>query len=157
MRGTRPIVPLICALLCPGGIASKAACSQLQGEPSKLVIVSVEHSVDSLGETVYAIQGEDERNVPVVPGVLIYPRPLKTRKPKFSKALKKKQFSGDVSVLAVITATGDVVDVEGSATDNPEATACAIEAVKGYRFAPPTLDGKPVAIRLKVVVNFKIY
>jgi hypothetical protein len=127
-----------------------------QTETPKLTIVSPKHPTDSRGETVYEYQGEDQKDQPVVSGVIVMPHPTKLVKPKYSKALKKERFAGDISLNGVITPRGDVIDLEGVASEDAEAIACATAAVEQYRFAPATLAGKPVAIRMRVVVNFKI-
>ena len=100
------------------------------GDSPKKVIVSVEHPVDSLGETVYVWRGVEDMDRPVVPGVLTNPLPLNTPKPKYSKALKAEKFEGKATITAVISAQGKVIDLETDLTDNPEAARCALEAVQ---------------------------
>jgi hypothetical protein len=132
-----------------------ALCQPAQ--EAKSAVVNKEHPVDSLGETVYSKQDQEDKDQPVVPGLLVYPHPVSTAEPKYSKALKKEKFEGAIAVLAVITPTGKVIDVETDPEDDAEAVACARAAVVRYLFTAPTLDGKPVAIRLKVVVNFRLH
>jgi hypothetical protein len=122
---------------------------------AKPAIVSPTHPKDSRGEVVYESQGPAQKDVPVVPGVLLDPKPVKTV--KYSKAMQKAKFAGDVTVRGVITASGDVVDLETVGDADEEAADAAKEAVSQYRFGPARLDGKAVALLFKVEVHFSYH
>lgn len=121
------------------------------------VIVWSKHPRDSRGETVYTRHVTQEKGVTLVSGVLIDPKPLTTPKPKYSKAMKKAKYQGEVTVVAVVTQAGEVIDMEAVQPADPEAAQAALAAVSRYRFTPATLDGKPVAVLLRVIVNFRIW
>lgn len=143
---------LLFALLLPGsGIVAVG-----QGA-SKPVIVSTVHPKDSLGETVYAHQGEKDKDDAVILGVLSDAKPLNKPKPKFSEAMKKAKYHGVVTVQGIITQSGDVIDMEAVQPVDPEAAQAALQAVSQYKFKPSTLDGRPVATRFRVEVRFRIY
>ena len=128
-----------------------------QTESQKPTIVSPKHPTDSLGETVYEQQGKEDKDQPIVPGVLVPPRPIKEGKPKYSKALKKEKYAGTITLYGAVTGTGEAIDLEATPGDDGEAIACAMQAVRQYRFAAATLDGKPVATRLRVIVEFRMF
>ena len=123
---------------------------------SKPVIVSPTHPVDSIGETVYSYGDKDGMDA-VVPGVLLPPKVLVAPKPKFSKALKKRRLTCDVAVTGTVSATGIMLDLESNQDADPDAAASALEAVRAYRMTPPTLNGKPVAMAIRIIVHFHIY
>ena len=39
----------------------------------------------------------------------------------------------------------------------PSSIEAAIDAVKNWKFSPATRDGKPIALEIKVEVNFHLY
>ena len=142
---------VLCALVSGSGFL------RAQAEPPKAAIVSPKHPVDSRGETVYEIRGGSQEAEPVIPGVLVMPHPTKMVRPEMTEALKRMRYSGQIAIDGVITATGEAIDLEGPPGENADVVASALEAVKRYRFAAATLDGKPVAVRLRVLINFKIF
>ncbi len=150
------LAALLLTLLLP--VCASTAITQNVSRPgSKPVIISTVHPRDSRGETVYAEQGDEDQGATIVPGVLSYPTPINQPKPKYTKAMKKARFQGEVTVEGVITEAGDVIDAEVIQPAEPEAAQAALKAVSQYKFKPATVDVKPVAIRLRVVVNFRIW
>jgi len=145
-------LPLL--FLSIAGLIGQQPPSQQTAKPA---IVSSDVPVDSLGETVYAHQGKEDKDKPIVPGVLTDPEPVKQVRPKLTKELKRRRFEGEITVLGVVAATGMAIDLKGQDGEDADATASALDAVRQYRFKPATLDGRPVAVRLKVIVNFKIF
>ena len=65
---------------------------------------------------------------------------------------------GRVVLRAVITETGAIDRIEVLHASEPDLgfTGAAIEAVSGWRYEPGTLDGRPVAVALTVVVEFSL-
>ena len=126
-----------------------------QPDEPRPVVVSKKHPSDSRGETVYTQLAVDEKADATVPGMLLAPRVVKSANPKFSKALSKEHFTGDVTISGIVAANGEYIDLEVVSGDDVEAIACARKAVEQYRFAPATLGGKPVAVQLQVIVHFE--
>jgi len=120
----------------------------------RVVIVSPSVPKDSRGETVYTIRGEDQADQPAVPGTLVDPVLLGMPALKYPKALKKAHRDADVEVLCVITANGDVIDAMVKQPADEDASKSALDAARRARFKPATLDGKPVALRTRIVVHF---
>ncbi len=92
-----------------------------------------------------------------MPGVLTPPKLISGPKPRFTRELKRKRLNCDVSVSGVVTATGVIIDLQANRDADADAAISALEAVRAYRLTPATLDGKPVAMSIKVVVHFDIY
>jgi TonB family protein len=130
--------------------------AQTGSESLKKVIVSPTVPRDSRGETVYETQGDQQREIPVVHGVLLPPAAVKLPEPKYPKSLKKSHSSTEIIVEGVITSTGDFIDAKVVGHSDPEASANALAAVTQYKFRPATLDGLPVALLTRVVVAFRI-
>ena len=143
---------LLFALLLPG--SDRVAVGQGASRP---VIVSPVRPHDSLGETVYQQQGKKDKDEAVIPGVLSDPEPIKTPNPKYSKAMRKAHFEGTVKVDGIISQSGEMIDLEVVQPADPDAAQAALKAVSQYKFRPAKLDGKPVATRLIVEVEFRIY
>jgi TonB family protein len=61
---------------------------------------------------------------------------------------------GSVSIAVVITSEGTPKDLRVVQSLHPEVDRCAVEAIKQWRFAPAEKDGKPVAVRVTIEVEF---
>jgi TonB family protein len=85
------------------------------------------------------------------------PRALYTPEPKYSKSAKKQGIQGTVTLSAVIGTDGRAHDVKVEKSLEPTLDAQAIEAVKTWKFAPATKDGIPVAVVLRLEVDFKLW
>ena len=90
------------------------------------------------------------------PGVKA-PRPLHTPDPKYSKSAKKQGIEGIVTLSAVIGTDGKAHDVKVVKSLEPSLDANAIEAVKTWKFAPATKDGRPVAVAMHLEIDFKLW
>ena len=121
-------------------------------------IVSPTHPKDSRGETVYESQGSTHKDQPVVPGVLVQPSAIKLPDPKYPKSLRKARADADVTVVGVVTESGDCIDatVTDPVDPNLEIKKSALDAVEQYKFKPATLDGKPVAVLVRLIIRFRV-
>jgi feruloyl esterase len=84
------------------------------------------------------------------------PRPLHTPEPKYSKSARKQGIQGVVTLSIVIGADGKARDVKVVNSLEPTLDANAIEAVKTWKFAPATKDGRPVAVAMRLEIDFKL-
>ena len=76
---------------------------------------------------------------------------------RFSAAARRAKYQGNVVLQIVVTPEGHVTDIRvirhlGMGLDEK-----AIEAVRHYRFKPAILHGHPVAVRVSVEVQFRLY
>ena len=90
------------------------------------------------------------------PGVKA-PRPLHTPEPKYSKSAKKQGIQGVVTLSVVIGTDGKAHDVKVVKSLEPSLDANAIEAVKKWKFAPATKDGRPVAVAMRLEIDYKLW
>ncbi|HEV2732942.1 MAG TPA: energy transducer TonB [Terriglobales bacterium] len=100
--------------------------------------------------------GTDEKVYEVGHGVTP-PRPIYTPNPDYTNRARKKKIQGTVLVALVLTSEGNPRDVTITKKLDPDLDNKAIEAVRSWRFEPATKDGEPVAVHLKVEVEFRLY
>ena len=93
------------------------------------------------------------------PGVggVTQPVPVFTPEAEFSDEARRQKYQGVCEISVIIDAQGNpqsphVVRSLGMGLDEK-----ALAAVMRYRFKPAKKDGKPVAVRMTVVVNFRLY
>ncbi|MGB9120007.1 MAG: TonB family protein [Candidatus Angelobacter sp.] len=85
------------------------------------------------------------------------PRPLHTPEPKYSKSARKQKIEGVVTLSVVIGTDGKAHDVKVVKSLEPTLDANAIEAVKTWKFAPATKDGRPVAVEMRLELAYKLW
>jgi TonB family protein len=121
------------------------------------VVMSSTHAKDSQGETVYAEQGPSDPAAAAVSGAFVRPEALAQYKSMVGEHTQFN-FGGLVEVEGVVTANGDVIDVQ-LAKGDPNSTLAkkALAALSQSRFKPATLDGKPVAMLLQVKFRYGLF
>jgi bla regulator protein BlaR1 len=77
--------------------------------------------------------------------------------PEFTKKARRAKYQGACVISTVVDAEGNPTQVKvvrhlGMGLENK-----AVEAVKQYKFEPGTRLGKPVAVEVKIEVNFRLY
>ena len=85
------------------------------------------------------------------------PVPIYTPEAEFSDEARRQKTQGACTISVIIDAQGNprdprVVQPVGYGLDQK-----ALDAVMRYRFKPARRDGKPVAVRIAVMVNFHLY
>jgi TonB family protein len=83
------------------------------------------------------------------------PTPLVTVKPPYSDELAKKGVRGKVTVDFYITEAGTVRMPSVSPYDDSQLTALAVDALRQWKFEPPTRNGNPVLVKATQVFNFE--
>ncbi len=84
------------------------------------------------------------------------PKALEKLPPKYPPEMRKQGISGPVVAELVIDQNGVVGDVAIQESPAEELSAAATEAFEQWAFEPATMDGKPVAVRYIVTVDFKL-
>jgi TonB family protein len=82
------------------------------------------------------------------------PLPLVAIAPKYPTELANKGVKGKVTVDFYIDETGIARMPSVSSHDNSQLTALSVEALRQWKFEPPTRNGKPVLVRASQVFNF---
>lgn len=75
--------------------------------------------------------------------------------PEFPVIARQLKIQGVVELEAVIGENG-LVEAVNIVSGNPVLTKPAAEAVKKWKFAPQSVDGKPTRATAPVVVSFKL-
>ena len=82
------------------------------------------------------------------------PAPLVTIAPRYSSELAKQGVKGTVTIEFFIDENGLVRLPSGVNADNNLLTALALEAVKQWKFTPPTSRGKGVLVKASQLFDF---
>ena len=84
------------------------------------------------------------------------PELVHKKEPKYTKRAKKAKLEGTVSLTAVVNSAGIPEDIEVAKGLDPDLDAAAVKAASDWRFKPAEKSGKPVAVRVKIEVNFRM-
>ncbi len=85
------------------------------------------------------------------------PKAVYTPNPEYTDRARKHKTRGSVVLSIVITDKGVVRDAKVVTGLDKDLDKQALKAVGAWRFEPATKDGKPVAVRVKVEVDFNLY
>ena len=85
------------------------------------------------------------------------PRAIKSPDPKYSNEAREKKIQGPVVLSLVVGPDGRARDVRVERSLGYGLDVQAIKTIKKWKFKPATLDGKPVAVEIKIEVNFRLY
>lgn len=130
------------------------------GDPPQktgVAAVSAAHPKDSRGEVVYAETGTRDAATPAVAGTFVPAATLAEYKSPIGTHAQFN-FGGLVEVEGVVTATGDVIDAQLLKGD-PNSTLArkALATFSQAKFKPATLNGKPVAMLLRVKFRYSLF
>lgn len=97
---------------------------------------------------------EDLEGVPrYIGGVVRSPRKIRAVDPRYTGRAREACIEGMVILQAVITKAGTVRAVS-VLKSLPGLTEAAVKAVRGWKFKPATLDGRPVEVYYSLTINF---
>ncbi len=83
------------------------------------------------------------------------PTPIAAPSPGYPERLTKAGASGQVTVSFYIDENGAVRLPSVDASEDPELAAAAIDALRNWKFEPPTCKGRPVLVRASQQFNFR--
>jgi TonB family protein len=92
-----------------------------------------------------------------VGGGVTAPRIIYAPDPEFSEEARKAKFQGTVVLWAIVGPDGRTHDIRVYRSLGMGLDEKAIEAIRQWRFEPGRKDGIPVAVQVKVEVNFRLY
>ena len=102
--------------------------------------------VGHLGDTpVYKVDGD-----------ITDPKKISAPPPQYPEDCRAERVMGLVVLDTVIDATGTVVDVSVERSPDNRLSEAAMDAIRSWVFEPATLEGKPVAVRYVLTVNFRL-
>ena len=105
------------------------------------------------GSTTTANSGDVFR----VGGGVSPPRLIYSPDPEYSDQARKERFQGTCRLWLVVSADGIPRDIRVTRTLGFGLDEKAIEAVRQWTFEPALKDGRPVAVRINVEVNFRLH
>ena len=85
------------------------------------------------------------------------PRAIYTPEPEFSEEARKIKHQGAVILLATIGADGHPHDLTVVRSLGMGLDEKALEAVSTWRFEPAQKNGHPVAVKMNIIVNFRLF
>jgi TonB family protein len=85
------------------------------------------------------------------------PRAIYEPDPEYSEEARKVKHQGTVILTIVVDSAGHPRDVRIARSLGMGLDEKAIEAVQRWKFAPGVKDGVPVAVRVNIEVNFRLY
>jgi len=85
------------------------------------------------------------------------PRAIYEPDPEYSEEARKVKQQGTVVLTIVVDSSGHPRDVRVARSLGMGLDEKAIEAVQRWRFTPGVKDGAPVAVRVNIEVNFRLY
>lgn len=88
---------------------------------------------------------------------MIAPKQLYSPEPEFSEKASLERQQGNVDVDLVVGTDGLPRNLQIACSSAPDLNDNAIAAVKRWKFAPATQDGKPVPVEIVVEVSFRLY
>jgi len=155
-QNTRPLEQPTAALVNPAVPAvSNAANSQRTGESSATLAASAVAPAPNPSAEAPASHSTSPVSPFPVGGDVRPPRLLKSFAPVYPSLARTQRISGDVKVDALIDATGQVEAVK-VLTGPLLLQRAAVEAVKQWKYTAGVLDGKPTAMHITVVLQFRI-
>jgi protein TonB len=87
-----------------------------------------------------------------------FPKLVKQVQPKYTEGARNARIQGAVELKAVVTSNGTVGDVTvlKSLDQQHGLDDEAVKAAKQWQFEPGTKEGKPVATRVTIIMEFKL-
>jgi len=92
----------------------------------------------------------------VGPGI-VAPKLLKKTEPQYTDEARNAKLEGTTILTMVVGTDQRAHDIKVSKSLDPGLDANAISSIKTWRFQPGTKNGKPVAVRANVEVNFRLH
>jgi TonB family protein len=85
------------------------------------------------------------------------PRAISAPSAQFSESRRGKEFDGVCTLSVNVEPDGRTSHIRVLRSVGKDLDQKAINAVKGWKFEPAKLDGKPVAVQIAVQVSFHLY
>jgi TonB family protein len=85
------------------------------------------------------------------------PRVIQQADPEFSEQARKKNFQGTCVLSLVVSEDGMPRNIRITEPLGMGLDEKAVEAVRSWKFDPARKDGKPVAVEIRVEVDFHLY
>jgi protein TonB len=84
------------------------------------------------------------------------PKILYKVEPQYTEEAKTAKVSGSVLLSLLVDENGNAQEIQVARSLDEGLDQKAIDAVRQWRFSPGTENGKPVAVTVKIEVNFRL-
>jgi len=84
------------------------------------------------------------------------PRPVGVSGLDLPRRLLRRKAHGEIVLLVELSPAGEVVDVRIDASDLPDFEDFVVDAVRGWRFTPPTRHGRPVQATARLPIPIHV-
>ena len=84
------------------------------------------------------------------------PRPIGVSGFNFPRRLRQQKVNGQIVLLLRLDENGQVLEAEIDDSDLPRFESFVLNEVKGWRFTPPTQDGRPVKAKARLPIPIRI-
>lgn len=88
--------------------------------------------------------------------VHVQPKPVKRESPIYPYTLRRMGVPGRVELAFTVTVEGRVADAFVIKSSHPAFEEAALNAVREWRFAPAVKDGRPVAMKTALLLEFEV-
>jgi protein TonB len=87
------------------------------------------------------------------------PVPIREVRPQYTNEAMRARLQGPIELAVVVLANGTVGDVRITKSFNPALglDAAAVEAAKQWLFSPARRQGRAVDVRVRLILEFKLY
>ncbi len=85
------------------------------------------------------------------------PRALNQPAASYSEKARKKKLQGTVVLSIVVGTDGAAHDIKVTKSLGMGLDEEAVKSVQKWKFEPSTVEGKPVAVRIALQVDFRLY
>lgn len=92
-----------------------------------------------------------------VVGCVTPPRQTRAPKAEYPEKERKARREGIVTLSVTVGSDGEPRDIWVLSTLGPDFDKAAIDSLKQWKFSPATKDGKAVAVRIAVAVDFVLH
>lgn len=96
------------------------------------------------------------RKVYKIGGDIVAPKPVYKEEPAYTPEARDAKIEGAVLLSAVIEADGSVTGISVERSLDAGLDNNAVETVKRWQFKPAEKDGAPVAVSVKIEINFRL-
>jgi len=90
-------------------------------------------------------------------GCVMPPQQTRAPKAKYPEKERKARHEGIVTLGVIVGSDGEPRDISVLSSLSPDFDKAAIDALKQWKFSPATKDGKPVAVKIAVQVDFHLH
>jgi TonB family protein len=134
-------------------LAISFAAALFQLSTTAPALGSVPRSVPALGQ-----QSSDEPIYGPGQGGVTFPVPIKQIDPEYTDAAKKAKIQGEVKIEGVVEPDGslDQLKILQSLDTVYGLDQASLDAAGKWKFAPGKKDGKPVRVRVQIMMEFRL-